>query len=369
MDKIKRRKLGKVAAGGIAATTVATTLASPAISQGRQEWRMVTSWPKMFPGGGTAAERFAKNISDVTGGRLTIKVFAAGELVPAFEAFDAVQRGTADAMHSTPYYWQNKAKILSLYTTVPFGMTNYESVAWLRYGGGQALWDEAYAQFGLKGFHAGSTSVQMAGWFNKEIKSAADFNGLKMRIPGFGGEALRKLGATIVNLPVGEIFGALQSGTIDATEWVGPWQDLAAGFYKVTKYYYWPGLHEPATLNEISVNKAKFDSLPKDIQQIFAWACAEEHVQLTAENDANNAGALEVLIRKHNVQLRRLPDDFIKAYGKAWGEVLKDLRDSGDALTKKTLDSYYKFQREQMAWTRIGLQEYLNARLIGFQFT
>jgi TRAP-type mannitol/chloroaromatic compound transport system substrate-binding protein len=369
MAKIQRRKFTRVAVGGMAATAAATTVAAPAISQGRQEWRMVTSWPKMFPGGGTAAERFAKNISDISGGRLTIKVFAAGELVPAFEAFDAVQRGTADVMHSTPYYWQNKAKILSVYTTVPFGMTNYESIAWLRYGGGQALWDEAYAQFGLKGFAAGSTSVQMAGWFNKEIKSAADIKGLKMRIPGLGGEALRRLGATIVNLPVGEIFGALQSGTIDATEWVGPWQDLAAGFYKVTKYYYWPGLHEPATLNEITVNKAKFDSLPKDLQRIFEWACSDEYVQLTAESDASNAGALETLIRQHNVQLRHLPEDFIKAYGTAWGEVLKELRETGDPLTKKTLESYYKFQREQMAWSRIGLQEYLNARLVGFKVT
>jgi len=366
--KIQRRKFTQAAVGG-AAATAAVSLAAPAISQQRQEWRMVTSWPKMFPGGGTAAERFAKNITEITGGRLTIKVFAAGELVPAFEAFDAVQRGTADVMHSTPYYWQNKHKILALFTTVPFGMTNYESVAWMRYGGGQQVWDEIYAQFGLKGFVAGSTSVQMAGWFNKEIKSAADVKGLKMRIPGLGGEALRRLGATIVNLPVGEIFGALQSGTIDATEWVGPWQDLAAGFYKVTKYYYWPGLHEPATLNEITVNKAKFDALPKDIQKVFEWACADEYVQLTAESDASNAGALETLIRQHNVQLRHLPEDFIKAYGQAWGEVLKELRDQGDAITKKTLDSYYKFQREQMAWSRIGMQEYLNARLVGFKFS
>ncbi len=369
MGKIQRRKFTKGAVGGIAATAAMTTMAAPAISQGRQEWRMVTSWPKMFPGGGTAAERFAKTIAEATGGRLTIKVFGAGELVPAFEAFDAVQRGTAECMHSTPYYYQNKAKILALYTTVPFGMTNNETVAWLRFGGGQALWDEIYAQFGLKGFHAGSTSVQMAGWFNREIKSVDDVKGLKMRIPGLGGEALRKLGATIVNLPVGEIFGALQSGAIDATEWVGPWQDLAAGFYKVTKYYYWPGMHEPATINEITVNKAKFDALPKDIQQIFAWGCGDEHLQATAENDANNAGALETLIRQHNVQLKKLPDDFIKSYGAAWGDVLKELRDGGDALTKKTLDSYYKFQREQMAWTRIGMQEYLNARLIGFRFT
>lgn len=366
MSRIQRRKLTQAAIGGVAATAATATLSTPALSQGRIEWRMVTSWPKLFPGGGTAAERFAKTISDATNGRLTIRV-SPRELVPAFEAFDAVQRGTADCMHSTPYYWQNKSKILAVYTTVPFGMTNYEQVAWLRYGGGQQLWDEAYAQFGLKGFHCGSTSVQMAGWFNKEIRSSADVRGLKMRIPGLGGEALRKLGATIVNLPVGEIFGALQSGAIDATEWVGPWQDLAAGFYKVTKFYYWPGMHEPSVINEITVNKAKFDALPKDIQQIFAWGCGDEHSQLTAENDASNAGALEVLIRQHNVQLRKLPDEFVQAYGRAWQEVLTELRDGGDALTKRTLESYYKFQREQMAWSRIGLQEYLNARLTAFR--
>lgn len=367
MAAIRRRKFAKTAVVGTAAVA-ATTLSAPAISQQRQEWRMVTSWPKLFPGGGVAAQRFADKIGAATGGRLTIKVFAAGELVPAFEAFDAVQRGTADCMHSTPYYWQNKSKVLSVFTTVPFGMTNYESVAWLRFGGGQALWDEIYGGFGLKGFHAGSTSVQMAGWFNREIKSSADVKGLKMRIPGLGGEALRRLGATIVNLPVGEIFGALQSGAIDATEWVGPWQDLAAGYYKVAKYYYWPGTHEPATLTEISVNKAKWDALPKDIQQIFAWGCGDEHCEATAENDANNAGALATLISQHKVQLKRLPDEFIAAYGKGWNEVLSELRASGDAITKKIFDSYYKFQREQMAWSRIGLQEYLNARLSGFKF-
>lgn len=368
MTTIRRRRFARNAALGTAAVAATSVVGMPAISQNRVEWRMVTSWPKLFPGGGTAAERFAKHVEEATSGRLIIKVFAAGELVPAFEAFDAVQRGTADCMHSTPYYWQNKAKVLSVFTTVPFGMTNYESVAWLRFGGGQALWDEIYGTFGLKGFHAGSTSVQMAGWFNREIKSAADINGLKMRIPGLGGEALRKLGATIVNLPVGEIFGALQSGTIDATEWVGPWQDLAAGYYKVAKHYYWPGMHEPATLNEVSVNKARFEALPKDIQRIFAFICADEHCEATAENDANNAGALATLIAQHKVQLKRLPDDFLQAYGKGWNEVLTELRDGSDALAKKIFDSYYKFQREQMSWTRIGMQEYLNGRLIGFKF-
>lgn len=324
---------------------------------------MVTSWPKMFPGAGVGAERFAARVAEATEGKLTIKVFAAGELVPAFEAFDAVQRGTADCLNGSPYYWQNKSRVFSLFSAVPFGMTNYETMAWIRHGGGREIWDENYGKFGLKGFHSNSTGVQMAGWFNKEIKSSADIKGLKMRIPGLGGEALRKLGATIVNLPVGEIFGALQSGTIDATEWVGPWQDLAAGYYKVTKYYYWPGMHEPGTMGEISVNKAKFEALPKSVQLAFEWAVSDEYLTQTAEADASNASSLEVLIRQHNVQLKRLPDEFIKAYSEGWNEVLTELRDSGDALTKKTIDSYYKFMREQIAWSRIGMQEYLNARL------
>ncbi|MCW5749133.1 MAG: TRAP transporter substrate-binding protein [Alphaproteobacteria bacterium] len=365
---MRRRRFAKGAAVGTAAMAAASVIGAPAISQNRIEWRMVTSWPKLFPGGGTGAVRFAEKIEKATNGRLTIKVFAAGELVPAFEAFDAVQRGTADCMNSASYYWQNKAKVLSVFTTLPFGMTNYETVAWMRHGGGQELWDEVYAKFGLKGFHSSSTGVQMAGWFNKEIKSSADFNGLKMRIPGLGGEALRKLGATIVNLPVGEIFGALQSGAIDATEWVGPWQDLAAGFYKVAKYYYWPGMHEPAVLAETSVNKAKFEALPKDVQQIFAYVCSEEYLQQSSEADASNAGALATLITQHKVQLKHLPEEFLKAYGKGWNEVLTELRDTGDELTKKVLDSYYKFQREQMSWSRIGMQEYLNARLVGFKF-
>jgi TRAP-type mannitol/chloroaromatic compound transport system substrate-binding protein len=367
MATIRRRRFTRAAIGGTAALATVSAIAAPAISQQRQEWRMVTSWPKQFPGGGTAAERFAQTIAEATGGRLAIKVFAADELVPAFEAFDAVRRGAAECMHATPYYWQDKARALSVFTTVPFGMSNYESAAWLRYGGGQELWDEIYGGFGLKGFLAGSTGVQMAGWFNKEIKSAADMKGLRMRIPGLGGEALRKLGATIVNLPVGEILGALQSGTIDAIEWVGPWQDLAAGYYKVAKYYYWPGMHEPASLYEISVNKAKWDALPSDVQRIFALACGDEYVQLTAEGDASNARALATLVGQHKVQLRRLPDDFLQAYGKAWNEVLAELRDSGDALEKRILESYYKFQREQMAWTRIGMQEYLNGRQIGYK--
>lgn len=362
---MKRRDFLK---GAATAATAAAALPAPALSQNRVEWRMVTTWPKNFPGQGTAAERFAKKVGEATDGRLTIKVFGAGELVPAFESFDAVTRGAADCMHASPYYWQNKSKALNFFSTVPYGLTTNELNAWMLYGGGQELWDEIYAGFGLKGWHGGSTGVQMGGWFNKEIKSVADLNGLKMRIPGLGGDALRKLGVTTINLPAGEIFGALQSGAIDATEWVGPFNDLSLGFYKAAKYYYWPGMHEPGTQIEITVDKKKFEALPKDVQQIFAWCCSDENLRQTAEFNARNGEALEILVRQHGTQLRRFPNDVLTAYGKAAGEVIAELRESGDAMTKKVVESFLKARREQMAWSRIGEQEFMNARLLDYKF-
>jgi TRAP-type mannitol/chloroaromatic compound transport system substrate-binding protein len=365
---MQRRKFLKGAAVGAAAGATAAAFPAPAISQGRVEWRMVTTWPKNFPGQGTGAERFAKAVTEATDGRLTIKVFAAGELVPPFESFDAVTRGAADLFHGTPYYWQNKSKAVNYYSTVPFGLTTTELAAWMRFGGGYELWDELYAQFGLKGFHAGSTGVQMGGWFNKEVRGPDDVKGMKMRIPGLGGDALRKLGMTTVNLPAGEIFAALQSGAVDATEWVGPFNDLALGFYKVAKYYYWPGMHEPATQIEVTVDKKKFEALPKDLQLIFAACCGEENDTFTAEFNYRNGAALDTLINQHKVQLRRFPNEFLVAYGKACGEVIAELRDTGDAMTKKVTESFLKARKDLMNWNRIADQGFMNARLLDYKY-
>lgn len=362
---MKRRDFLKTAAVAGAATAI---LPAPAISQNRVEWRMVTAWPKNYPGQGTSAERLAQNITEATDGRVVIKVFGAGELVPAFESFDAITRGAADCMHATPYYWLGKSKALAFFTTVPYGLTTNELNAWMLFGGGQELWDEIYGQFGLKGWHAGSTGVQMGGWFNREIASVADLSGLKMRIPGIGGDAMRKLGVTTVSLPVGEIFGALQSGAIDATEWVGPFNDLASGFYKAAKYYYWPGMHEPAAMAEFTVDRKKFEALPKDVQRIIVACCGDENVRLTAEFNARNGSALEALLRQHNVQLKRFPNDVLTALGKASGEVIAEMRDSGDPLTRRVVESFLKARREQMAWSRIGEQEFMNARLLDYKY-
>lgn len=365
--QMKRRQFLKGAAlAGAAAGTSA--IVTPAIAQGKTEWRMVTTWPKNFPGLGTGANRFAESVTAATDGRLTIKVYAAGELVPPFESFDAITRGAADLMHAAPYYWPNKNKGLQFFSAVPFGLTATETTAWMNYGGGQQLWDKILDPFGLKGFHGGSTGVQMGGWFNKEIANVESVKGMKMRIPGLGGEALKKLGMTVVNLPGGEIFAALQSGAIDATEWVGPYNDLAFGFYKASKFYYWPGMHEPGTTLEITVNKSKLAALPKDVQRIFEECCKAESDKLLAEFNARNGQALETLIKTHNVVLKRFPNDFLQAYGAASGQVIQELLDTGDPLTKEVAASYLKARRELMGWNRIAEQGYLNARLLDYKF-
>jgi len=363
---MKRRSF--LAGGAGIGAIAATGLAAPAIAQNTTEFKMVTSWPKNFPGQGTGAETFARRVAELTDGRLTIKVFAAGELVPAFGTFDAVESGAAEIQHTATYYWQGKSKALNFFAAVPYGMTTPELEAWVRFGGGQELWDEVYAGFGMKGFLAGSTGIQMGGWYNKEINTPEDLKGLKMRIPGLGGEVMRRLGVTVVNLPGGEIYPALQSGAIDATEWVGPWNDLAFGFYKVAKHYYWPGIHEPGTFLEVTVNKAKFDALPKDVQMIFQACCAEENVRFTAEFNAKNGNALAELVDKRGVQLRKFPEEVLIAYGNASGEVISEMLADSDPLTRKVTESYVKFRAEQMEWNKIAEQAYLNARILPFKY-
>ena len=229
----RRSALKKTLTAGAAAG--AATLAAPAFSQGKVEWRMVTTWPKNFPGLGVGAENLAKRINTMSGGRLTVKVFSAGEMVPGLQALDAVINGTAEMSHGAAYYWQNKNVGLSFFTGVPYGMTSREHAAWVRILGGQQIWDEIYDQFGVQGFLSGDTGTQAGGWFRKEIKTVGDIKGLRFRTPGLGGQVWAKLGASVTNLAAGEIFQALQAGTLDASEFVGPYNDLALGFYQIAK--------------------------------------------------------------------------------------------------------------------------------------
>ncbi len=364
---MKRRQFVTTTVAGAVATTAAAALPKPAIAQGRRRWRMVTTWPRNFPGLGTGANYLAKLITEASEGRLEVEVYGAGELVPAFEAMDAVGSGTAEMGHGAPYYWKGKVRATEFIAVLPFGLNAQELNAWFYYGGGQELADEAYARMNCKFFPAGNSGVQMAGWFNREINSLEDLEGLKMRIPGLGGEVMKAAGAVVVNLPGGEIMPALQSGSIDATEWVGPYNDLAFGFYKVAKYYYYPGWHEPGTCIDCFINLDAWNDLPKDLQAVVEGACRAANVAMLSEFTAANEDALEVLVEKHGVVVKPLPDEVLTRLGELAGQVLDGIA-AGDALARKVLDSILDFRRKALAWNELSELAFARARLLPFPY-
>lgn len=356
---MQRRKLfGALGTGAIAAAA----LAAPAIAQSRIEWRMVTTWPKNFPGLGVGAERLGRRITDMSGGRLTVRVFAAGELVPALQSIDAVIQGSAEMSHGAAYYWQNKNRGLNFFTGVPYGMTSRELAAWLRYMGGQEIWDEIYDKFGLKGFLSGDTGTQAGGWFKRELTGVNDIKGLKFRTPGLGGQVWQRLGATVTNLAAGEIFQQLQSGGLDAAEFVGPLNDLALGFHQVAKNYYFPSFTEPGLATELAVNKSKFTALPKDLQLIVEIACQAEYDQVASDFYAKDPAALKTLVERHGVLVRQFPEEILKAGAEAALAVLNDVRASDDVLAKKAAESFVAALNTLRTRTELVDSPYLRAR-------
>ncbi|GAF70814.1 unnamed protein product [marine sediment metagenome] len=353
--------LGRGAGGKKMAKKVATKPAAPAVVKGVKQLRMVTSWPKNFPGLGTAANRFAARVNQASEGRYTIKVFAGGELVHPLKCNDAVQQGTADLYHSADYYYQGKSQAYAWYTAVPGGFSPAEINAWIYHLGGQKLWDEVGAQFGIKHLPGGNSGHQMAGWFKKPITSLEDFKGLKMRIPGLGGAVIKALGGTSVTLAGSEILPALQSGTIDATEWVGPWNDLAFGFYKVVKNAYYPGIHEPGSMLGIGLSKKLWDGFSAADQALFTACALAENSYDLAEFNANNTQALKTLVTKHGVTYRQLPEDVFKGMAQAAKDVVATAG-AKDALTKKVYNSYIDARKTLTDWTRISDQAYYNMR-------
>ena len=325
------------------------------------KWKMVTTWPKNFPGLGTGANFLAEQITRMSGGRIQVKVYGAKELVPAFEVFGAVSQGTAQLGHGSAYYWKGKSEAAQFFSAVPFGLTADEMNAWLYHGGGMELWQETYEPFGLVPMAAGNTGVQMAGWFNREINSVEDLQGLKMRIPGLGGEVLSRAGGTPVSLPGGELFTSLQSGAIDATEWVGPYNDLAFGFYKAARYYYYPGWHEPGTTLECMVNKAAFDALPDDLQAIVLGAARMANQDMLTEYIARNNRALRTLVDEHQVDVRKLPDSVLERLRELSDQVVAEVA-AKDELSRRVHASFQTFRDQVVQWSDISARAYLNAR-------
>ena len=365
---MNRRHLFGAAAALLAALGLAGCKDEPAASTAQPAaapaqtftWKMVTSWPKNYPGLGTGAEGFAQRVNAMSGGRLTIKVYAAGELVPALEVFDAVSGGTAELGHSTPYYWKGKVPAAQFFTAVPFGLSTLEMGSWLQNGGGMALWEEAYAPHGVKPLMAGNSTMQMGGWFNKEINSLEDLNGLKIRTPGLGAEVYNRLGATTVNMPGGEVFTAMQTGAIDATDWVSPYNDLAFGIHKTAKFYYYPGWQEPQAVIELMVNQKAWASLPADLQAIVSEAARASNQVMIDEFVYHNAKALAEL-KKQGVQLKRFPDPVLAAMRHESEQVLDQLA-SQNELNGRIWASMKAFRAEVTEMHKLSEKELYNWR-------
>ena len=356
---MKRRDFLKKAGLGAAAVAATTVNAPAVLAQKKYRWKMVTTWPPKLPVLQEGCERLAKRVNEMSDGRLTIQVFAGGELVPPLESFQAVSDGTVEVGSGASYYWAGKEPATQWFAAVPFGMNAQGMGAWFHGGDGLKLWEETYAPFNLIPRPGGSTGVQMGGWFNKKINTIADYKGLKMRIPGLGGKVVAKAGGTVVLLPGGEIFTSLERGVIDATEWVGPLHDLRMGFYQAAKYYYYPGWHEPGTYLEYFFNKKAYESLPKDLQHILNAACMENEQWTLTQFDAQNGAALQTLINKHKVEVIQFPDEVLAALRKMAVEVVQE-EAAKSPMAKKVAASFANFQKVVGTWGSVSERAYFN---------
>jgi TRAP-type mannitol/chloroaromatic compound transport system substrate-binding protein len=354
---ITRRMLTRGGALGLAGA-----IAAPHVALGEtRRWRMITSWPRRLPGPGMSAERVAERISALSAGRLQIMVHAAGEVVPAFEVLDAVGSGVAEMGHTAAFYWQGKQPASVFYTTVPFGLTPQEHVSWIDVGGGQGLWDDLYAPFGVKPFMAGNTGVCMGGWFRRELHAVDDVKGLKIRSLGLGGEVYRRLGATPQTTSPGEILTSMQSGLIDGAEFVGPGSDIALGLYRVATLYYAPGFNKPNGTGECILSLKAWEGLDPELKAIVQHACGLEAAFALAEMERLNGEALVALSGQHGVKIRMFPQDLLRAARRQANDVVGEVG-AGSVLARKIHDSYVSFRDRTAAWSRISIKAVLEAR-------
>lgn len=307
-------------------------------------WKMVTTWPPNFPILGDGCNLFAKMVEAMSGGRMKIRVYGGGELVPALEAFDTVRSGAAEIGHGAGYYWSGKVPAAQFFASVPFGMNAQQLNAWILHGGGMAMWEELYADYNLIPAAGGNTGIQMGGWFNKEINTIDDFKGLKMRIPGLGGNVLEKAGGSPVLLAGGEIYTGLERGVIDATEWIGPFHDYLMGFNEIGKYYYAPGWHELGTELEFIFNKEKFEALPDDLQAILKSAAGFINGSILSDFEARNAISFAELKEK-GIDIRTFSTEILQQLKNYTDEVIQEIIEK-DPFSKKVYHSYYDFRKK-----------------------
>jgi TRAP-type mannitol/chloroaromatic compound transport system substrate-binding protein len=359
----RRSFIKKAATAAVAAPAVAAAVSYPGKTthaQTKFRWRLAHSFGPTAPVLGTNLPKMAEDLKVMSKGQMDLKVFGAGELVPAFGVFDAVKEGSIQMMYSASYYWAGKVPATQFTCSVPFGMTPQQQNAWFYNGGGMDVWNEFYGKHGLKVFAAGNTGIQMGGWFRKEMKSIDDFKGLKMRIPGLGGKVVAAVGGTVVLLPGPEIFPALERGVIDATEWVGPYYDFNLGLHQAAKYYYAPGWHEPGTANELTINLKAWESLPKDIQAMIEMVAYKLNVANLAEFDAKNNEYLDKILKLGKVEVRNFPSDVLKALAKASEKINQEVADS-DPDARKVYESYKTFRDGIRKWTSLSEVAYSDA--------
>ncbi len=360
MTHITRR----TALASAAASTLATPiLAAPSIARAQTplQWRMVTSWPRNLPGPGVSARRLAERITTMSQGRIEIKLYSAEEIVPAFGVMDAVGGEVAEIGHTAAVFWMGKIKAAAFFLSIPYGLTPLEHNAWIEQGGGQALWDELYADLGVKPFMAGNTGMSMGGWFKNELHSKTDLEGLKFRMPGLGGEMYGGMGIVQVSTPPGQILPELQRGTIDAAEFAGPSSDLALALYRAAPFYYWPGLHEPNGTGECIINNRVWQELDENLKTIVATACAAENAAALAEAEMRNAEALRALVEDHGVQLRQFPRDIEAAARPVARDVLAQF-DAEGGLDARIYRSYVAMLERERRWSDVSVRAFLDAR-------
>ena len=324
--------------------------------------RMVTSFPRNLPGADIPAQMLAKRIKNMSQGKIDVTHYAAGELVPAFEVFDAVRENIADCAYTAPQYWISKHKAIPFFCCIPGGMTSKELFVWLNQGEGQKLWDELYGTFNLKGFPAGDTGTTMGGWFNKEIFNPDDFKGLKMRMPGLGAEVINRMGAVSVNLSGGEVINSLKLGVLDAAEWAGPWPDMTMGFHKVAKYYYGPGIHEPSTICEFMINKDLWDSFPLEYKEIIRNASYSNYIEVLSEYFYKNSKTLNILKNKHNIKIGHYSPEIIDKFFYYSNEIIEE-NIKNDLVYKKIYDDWKSTIKLFNEYHKYSDNEYLKYRL------
>ena len=334
---------------------------STSISKNIIQLRMATTWPKNFPGVGTTAEKVAETITQASDGRLQIKVYGSGEIVPAYEVFDAVRQGTVEMGHGWSGYWISKNPGLAYFGGIPGGLSPSEQSSWIMHGGGQKLWEEAMEPYGMQPFQAGIVQSEMFGWYKKPLNSLEDLQGLKIRMAGLANEILNRMGATAVNIPGGEVMSSFQSGVVDAVEWGGPWMDLAFGFPKIAKICYGPGIHSPGSMNEMLINKELYNNFPNDLKEIIKTSANSANNDSYNEYIYRNAISYQTIVNDHDVEFKTLPMDIMKEFLKVAKEVVQDNAEKNPEAMKIHMH-YQDFLKKAIDVTKYQESGYLQAR-------